>query len=91
MVNMLSKQTTLIYRDLRHLLKVFTEYTKSIQYQNSQRANSILTNEVFALIYSYLSMLERKEAQGTYPAQTTRHKKVRNEIAAFSAFKKYNP
>ena len=31
--------------------KVFTEYIKSIQYQNSQRANSIFTNEVFAIIY----------------------------------------
>ena len=26
--------------------KVFTDYIKSIQYQNSQRANSIFTNEV---------------------------------------------
>ena len=32
--------------------KVFTEYIKSIQYQNSQRANSKFTNEVFAIIYS---------------------------------------
>ena len=31
--------------------KVFTEYIKSIQNQNSQRANSIFTNEVFAIIY----------------------------------------
>ena len=30
--------------------KVLTEYIKSIQYQNSQRANSIFTNEVFAII-----------------------------------------
>ena len=30
--------------------KVFTEYIKNIQYQNSQRANSIFTNEVFAII-----------------------------------------
>ena len=29
------------------LSKVFTEYIKSIQYQKSQRANSIFTNEVF--------------------------------------------
>ena len=28
--------------------KVFIEYIKSIQYHNSQRANSIFTNEVFA-------------------------------------------
>ena len=32
--------------------KVFIEYIKSIQYHNSQRANSIFTNEVFAIIYS---------------------------------------
>ena len=43
--------------------KVFTEYIKNIQYQNSQRANSIFTNEVFAIIYSYLSILKRTEAQ----------------------------
>ena len=30
--------------------KIFTEHIKSIQYQNSQRANSIFTNEVFAII-----------------------------------------
>ena len=41
--------------------KVFIEYIKSIQYQNSQRANSIFTNEVFAIKYSYLSILERTE------------------------------
>ena len=29
--------------------KVFTEYIKSIQYQNSQKANSKITNEVFAI------------------------------------------
>ena len=33
--------------------KVFTEYIKNIQYYNSQRANSIFTNEVFAIIYTY--------------------------------------
>ena len=32
--------------------KVFTENIKSIQYQNSQRANSIFANEVFAIIYT---------------------------------------
>ena len=31
---------------------VLTEYIKSIQYHNSQRANSIFTNEVFAIIYT---------------------------------------
>ena len=30
---------------------VFTECIKNIQHQNSQRANSIFTNDVFAIIY----------------------------------------
>ena len=67
--------------------KVFTEYIKSIQHQNSQRANSIFTNDVFAIIYNYLSILERPETERTSPVhQTSRHTNVRNEIAAFSAF-----
>ena len=66
--------------------KIFTEYIKSIQYQNSQRANSIFTNEVLAIIYSYISLLERTEAQSTSTVQTSKHTKVRNEIAAFSTF-----
>ena len=66
--------------------KVFTEYIKSIQYQNSERANSILINEVFVIIDSYISILERTEAQSTSPIQTSKHTKVRNEIAAFSTF-----
>ena len=66
--------------------KVFTEYIKSIQYQNSQRANSKFTNEVFTIIYSYLSILERTEAQSISPVQTSKHTKVRNEIVAFSTF-----
>ena len=40
--------------------KVFLESIKSIQYHNSQRANSIFTNEVFAIIYSYISILENE-------------------------------
>ena len=40
--------------------KVFSEYIKSIQYHNSQRANSKFTNEVFAIIYSYISILENE-------------------------------
>ena len=66
--------------------KVFTEYIKSIQYQNSQRANSIFTNEVFAIVYSYISILEKTEAQSTSPVQTSKHTKVRNKIIAFSRF-----
>ena len=66
--------------------KVFTEYIKIIQYHNSQRALSIFTNEVFAIIFCYLSILERTEAQSTSPVQTSKHTKVRNKIAAFSIF-----
>ena len=59
--------------------KVFTQYIKSIQYQNSQRANSIFTNDVFSIIYSYLSILELHEPQGDSPNQTSRQTIVRNE------------
>ena len=66
--------------------KVFTKNIKSIQYQNSQRANSIFTNEVFAIIYSYISILEKTEAQSISLVQTSKHTKVRNETTAFSTF-----
>ena len=66
--------------------KVFIEYIKSIQYHNSQRANSIFTNEVFAVIYSYISILEKTEVQSISPTETSKHTKVRNEITVFSTF-----
>ena len=66
--------------------KVFTECFKNIQHQNSQRANSIFTNDVFSLIYSYVSILENIGTESTSPVQTSRHKNVRKGIAAFSAF-----
>ena len=66
--------------------KVFTEYIKNIQYHNSQRANSIFTNEIFAIIYTYLTILETTEVQSTSPIQTSKHTRVRNEITAFSTF-----
>ena len=65
---------------------MFTEYIKNIQHQNSQRTNSIFTNDVFAIIYNYLSILERTAIESTSPVQTSRHTNVRNEIAAISAF-----
>ena len=68
--------------------KVITEYIKSIQYHNSQRANSIFTNEVFAIIYSYTSILERTEAQSTSPVQTYKSKKRNRRILNIS---KRNP
>ena len=66
--------------------KVFIEYIKSIQYYNSQRATSIFTNEVFAVIYSYISMLEKTEVQSISPKKTSNYTKVRNEITIFSTF-----
>ena len=61
--------------------KVFIEYIKSIQYHNSQRTNSIFTNEVFAIIYSYISILEKKNRSSNIsPAETSKHTKIRNEI-----------
>ena len=38
--------------------KNFTDYIENKQHQNSQRANSVFTNDVFSIIYSYLSLLE---------------------------------
>ena len=66
--------------------KVFLEYIKSIQYHNSQRPNSIFTNGVFAIIYTYISILEKTEFQSISPTETFKHTKVRNEIALFSTF-----
>ena len=61
--------------------KVFLEYIKSKQYHNSQRANSIFTNEVFAIMYTYISILEKTEFQSISPTETSKHLKVRKEIA----------
>ena len=66
--------------------KVFTQYIKNIQHQNSQRANPIFTNDVLSLIYSYVSILELKEPQSDSPTQTSRHTTVRQEIHIFSKF-----
>ena len=71
--------------------KKFSENIKSIQYHNSQRANSIFTNEVFVLIYTYISILEKTEAQSTSPNQTSKHTKVRNKITAVFNIFKLNP
>ena len=66
--------------------KVFLEYIKSIHYHNSQTANSIFTNEVFAIIYTYISILEKTEVQSISSTETSKHTKVQNEIALFSTF-----
>ena len=57
--------------------KVFTDYIKIIQHQNSQRANSIFRNDVFSIFYSYLFILELKETHCDSPTQTSRHAAVR--------------
>ena len=66
--------------------KVFTQYIKSIQHRNSQRANPIFTTDVFPLIYSDISILNLKEPQSDSPTQTSRHATVRQEIHIFSKF-----
>ena len=38
------------------------------------------------MIYSYLTILEKIESQGTSPVQTSKHSTVRHEIAIFSEF-----
>ena len=70
--------------------KVFIEYIKSIQYHNSQRANSIFTNEIFAVIYSYISILEKKVVQSISPTETSKHTKLRNEITVLFNISTYN-
>ena len=66
--------------------KLFIEYIKSIKYHNSQKSNSIFTNEVFAIIYSYISILEKTEVQSISPTETSKHTKVRKEFTVFSTF-----
>ena len=66
--------------------RVFTEFIKNIQHQNSQKGNSIFTKEVFQINYSYLSILEKPASQGTSPVQTSKHTTVRHEIAIFSEY-----
>ena len=67
--------------------KIFSEYIKSIQHNNSQRANSIFTNEVFAIIYSYISILENEiQIPNVSPTETSKHIRVRHEITLLSSF-----
>ena len=66
--------------------KVFTEYLINIQHQNSQKANSIFTNDVFSLIHSYLSILETTEPERNSPIQTSRYTAVRRKIGIISEF-----
>ena len=43
---------------------------------------------MFRIIYSYLSILEKPESQGTSPVQTSKHTTVRHEITKFSEYLK---
>ena len=66
--------------------KVSTEYIKNIKPKNSQRANSIFSNDVFSLIYRSLTILETTESRGDSANQTSRHTTVGPEIGLFSQF-----
>ena len=46
--------------------KVFTDYIKNIQHQNSQWANLLFTNNIFSIISSDLSILELKKYKVTH-------------------------
>ena len=65
-------------------LKSFTGYIKNIEHQNSQRANSVFTIDVFAIIYSNFSILEINEAFYVSPTQTCRHAIIKREITFFT-------
>ena len=82
MVDNYFKQTTWIKNFQKYSQNTF----KKIQHQNSQRANSIFTKEVFKIIYSYLSIPEKPESQGTSPVQTSKHTTVGHEITIFSEY-----
>ena len=66
--------------------KVFTQFIKNIQHPNTQRANSIFTNDVFSLIYSYITILDLDDFQSDSPTQISRHTVVRQEIHKISKF-----
>ena len=66
--------------------KVFADFIKNIQDQNSQRANLLFTNYVFSINYSYFSILELRETQGDSLTQTSRQTAVRQKLCIFSKF-----
>ena len=71
--------------------KVFIEFIKSIQFYNSQRANSIFTNKVFAIIYRYIYIYIRKNRSSkhvTNPSIQTY--KSKNENHSISNIFTYN-
>ena len=46
----------------------------------------MFTNEFFAVIYSYISILEKTEVQSISPTEASKHTKVRKELTVFSTF-----
>ena len=76
-------QTDNVYIDFS---TVFTEYIKNIQHPNSRRENSLFTNYVFTIIFTYLCILEKTEFQGNSPIQASKHTTVRHDFAIFSDF-----
>ena len=70
------------YWIFKSLHRIHKKYTTS----NSQRANSKFINDVFSVIYSYLSILETTEFQGDSSIQTSRRTTIRHEIGIFSQF-----
>ena len=54
----------LLQKDDVHLdFQKYSQKTlKNIQHQNSQRTKSIFTNNVYSIIYSYLSIVEKAES-----------------------------
>ena len=82
------KQTDQIeYRTLNGFHRIH----KNIQIQNSQRAKSIVTNDVFSIIYKNISILEFKKTTSELPPQTSRHSTVRQKNLSFLEISRYNP
>ena len=70
--------------------KVFTQYIKSIQRQNSHRANSIFTKDIFSLIYSCLSILELMNLKAVHLANISLYNCTTENTHNFKIFK-FNP
>ena len=66
--------------------KNFTEYIRIRRDQKSQRANSISTNNVFSIVFSYISILQLQETQNKSPLQTYRHSTVIQSIYLLTKF-----
>ena len=77
-------------KDICNLTQQYGIYTKEFSTPRTAHGKSVIqTNDIdleFAIIYSYISILEKTEAQSTSPTQTSKHTKVRKEITAFSTF-----